>query len=382
MGVGTVASPRSGRLAKRLDWYLGIPLVFLLGMLRRKQTRPDSIRRIGVLKTAGIGDAVLLTGPLLDLRKRYPHAEIILFLGVDNYHVAPLVPEGIEVIKLPVKKPLASARIIRRFDFDLFLDCGPWPRINALYAAISRSRYKIGFMRREQYRHYAFDETVGHSFDVHEVENYRNLLRALGIEAGSAPALRLPMGASAGVPPVNLERSIVFHPWPGGSARVQKMWPEARWIELGCVLRDQGLGILITGAGADGEASDDLVRMLRSHGCEARSLAGKLSLAENASVLRNARAVVSVDTGIMHVASVLGSRVVSLHGPTVPTRWGAVGPLTIPVTPDVEGGGYINLGFEVPRDRPPCMEGITVTAVREALEKLTDSESRLRRMVS
>ena len=381
MGIGSVASPRSGPLAKSLDWYLGIPLVFLLGLFRRKRTQLAAVRRVGVLKTAGIGDAVLLTGPLRDLRKKFPGVELFLFLGDENYHVTPLIPEGVEVIKLPVKRPLTSIRIIRHFEFDVFIDFGPWPRINALYTALARSRYKIGFTTRGQYRHYAYDEIVRHSFDVHELENYRNLLRLLGVEAGSVPELRLPSDALSGVPPIDLKRSIVFHPWPGGAARVQKMWPESRWIELGRLLNDGGLEILITGAGSDCEASADLVRKLRSQGCQARSLAGELSLAETAAVLRNAQAVVSVDTGIMHVASVLGSRVVALHGPTSPERWGAAGPLTIPVTSEVEGCGYINLGFEVPRDPPPCMENITVGAVHEALRKLIDRGKRIRRVV-
>jgi ADP-heptose:LPS heptosyltransferase len=381
MGIGSVASPRSGPVAKCLDWYLGIPLVFLLGLFRRKRTRPDTIRRIGALKTAGIGDAVLLTGPLQDLRKRFPGVELVLFLGVDNYHVAPLIPEGIEVVKLPVKSPLKSTKIIRQFDLDAFIDFGPWPRINAVYVAFSRSRYKVGFLTRGQYRHYAYDEFVTHSFDVHELGNYRNLSRLLGAEANGAPELQLPSSTLSGIPPVDLARSIVFHPWPGGAAKVQKMWPEDRWIELARALNDEGHRILITGAGSDCEPSADLVRKLRSQGCQARSLAGELSLAETASVLRNARAVVSVDTGIMHVASVLGSRVVALHGPTAPKRWGATGPLTIPVTSKVEGSGYINLGFEVPHDPPPCMEDITVAAVHDALRNLTDHGKRIRRVV-
>lgn len=381
MGIGSVASPRSGRLAKRLDWYLGIPLVFLLGRFRRKRTRPDTVRRIGVLKTAGIGDAVLLTGPLNDLRKRFPDVELFLFLGDDNAHVAPLIPEGVEVVKLPVKSPLTSWKIIRRFELDVFVDFGPWPRINAIFTAFARARYKIGFMTGGQYRHYVYDEIVRHSFDVHELDNYRNLLKLLGAKAKSPPELRLPSDALSGVPPIDFNCSVVFHPWPGGAARIQKMWPEDRWIELGRVLNDEGLEILITGAGSDCVASADLVRKLRSRGCEARSLAGELSLAETAAVLRKARAVVSVDTGIMHVASVLGSRVVALHGPTSPRRWGAAGPLTIPVTSKIEGGGYINLGFEVPSDPPPCMENITVAAVHEALKKLIVREKRIRRVV-
>ena len=179
------------------------------------------------------------------------------------------------------------------------------------------------------------------------------------------------------VPVLKLKRTIVFHPWPGGAAKAQKMWPEARWIELGRTLHRDGFEILITGAFPDRDVSTDLARRLRKEGCRAWSLAGELSLTETAWVLLNARVVVSVDTGIMHVASALGSRVVALHGPTSPKRWGATGPLTIAVTSEVAGCGYINLGFEVPDHPPPCMDGIAVAAVHAALAELLDHGERL-----
>ncbi|MGF1640040.1 MAG: glycosyltransferase family 9 protein [Rhodospirillales bacterium] len=370
MGIGSLASTRAGPLAKRLDWYLGIPLVALLGMLRRKRSRPDTIRRVGLLKTAGIGDAVLLTGPVQDLKRAFPGVELYLFLGDHNVQVAPLIPEGVTVVELPVKKPIACARILRRFAIDLFLDFGPWPRINALYSLLARARYRVGFATEGQYRHYAYDLAVPHSFDVHELENYRTVLRAVGVTPGQLPELSLPAGARAAISNAQLNRSIIFHPWPAGAARLQRMWPQARWVELGCMLRDQGFEIVLTGGASDRKASMDLVSLLCRQECRARSYAGALSLPETAAVLWRARAVVSVDTGIMHIASALGARVVALHGPSSPKRWGGTGPATIAVNATVPGSGYLNLGFEVPDDPPPCMESISAAAVHAALVEL------------
>lgn len=363
-------TPRSSRAAKRLDRWLGIPMVLALGALGRKRSRPDVVRRVGVLKTAGIGDAILSTGPLLDLQRAFPGVAIRLFLGEESAPLGPLVPDGVEVITLPVKCPLKSLRLLRRSRFDVFIDFGSWPRIDAIYSVLVRSRYTIGFETKGQHRHHAYDATVAHSFDVHELENYRNLLRLVCPSVGSAPKLRTPVGLPLGFDAAPLERTIVFHPWSGGTARLQKMWPRDRWVELGCLLHEEGFEIRVTGGSADSHPSAELVRQLQERGCRARSLAGELDLTDTAAILARARAVVSVDTGIMHLAAVLGSPVVALHGPTLPGRWGAIGPATVSVLSTSAGCGYIDLGFEVPREPPPCMEGIAVAAVHEALRGL------------
>ncbi len=78
---------RGNRLLRRGDFLIGIPLTFLLGALRLKK-RPlppeDSIRRIGILATAAIGDTILISAVLKDLKDRYPEAQMVFFAGGTN----------------------------------------------------------------------------------------------------------------------------------------------------------------------------------------------------------------------------------------------------------------------------------------------------------
>ncbi len=87
-------------------------------------------------------------------------------------------------------------------------------------------------------------------------------------------------------------------------------------------------------------------------------------------MLREAQAVVSVNTGIMHVAAVLGASVIGLHGPTSARRWDPLGPASTALVSDCPGCGYLNLGFEYPRHPPPCMEQLPVAKVLAALEEV------------
>ena len=101
--LNTLKMPgRGNTLARLLDRYLGIPLVFFAGICRRKRSMPVDPRRIGVLNTAAVGDTVLMSGPLADLRRAYAQAEIVLLTGPSNYEAACLLDGMDRVIKLPI----------------------------------------------------------------------------------------------------------------------------------------------------------------------------------------------------------------------------------------------------------------------------------------
>jgi heptosyltransferase I len=86
--------------------------------------------------------------------------------------------------------------------------------------------------------------------------------------------------------------------------------------------------------------------------------------------------VVSVDTGIMHLAAALGVPVIGLHGPTSSKRWGPIGRNADAIDSPDPGAGYLYLGFEVPAVPPPCMEAISYeTVLDECLKKLDDAAS-------
>ena len=55
------------------------------------------------------------------------------------------------------------------------------------------------------------------------------------------------------------------------------------------------------------------------------NLAGETSVAETAAVLQGARALVTNDTGPMHLACAVGTPVVAIFGPTRESKWGPRG---------------------------------------------------------
>ena len=84
-------------------------------------------------------------------------------------------------------------------------------------------------------------------------------------------------------------------------------------------------------------------------------------------MLARARAVVSVNTGVMHLAAAAGAPTIALNGPTSATRWGPVGANVVSVDSELPGCGYLNLGFEYDGQRTDCMLGISVDRVAAAV---------------
>jgi len=360
--------PRGNPLLKRADRWVGIPLVWLLGRARRRRrTLPSRLDRIGILKTNAIGDTVLLAGAVADVRAALPDAHLTLFVGSNNLGVARLIEGPHSLVHLPLSRPHRCAAMLRRERLDALLDFGPWPRTNAVLAALAGAGFSAGFRTAGQHRHFAYDQVVDHSPEIHEIENYRRLVSVLGIPAGLPPRL-----ARGGDPPEDLLSApfAVLHPWPGGTRRELKQWPDDRWSSLAARLQQEGLHLVFTGGPADSEHTAALVAGCRRAGCaDVVSAAGRLDVGQLATLVSQAAVVVSVDTGVMHIASALDAPLVALHGPTAPWRWGPLSPHAVPVASSTPGCGYLYLGFDYPASPPPCMESITVEAVHAAVHE-------------
>ena len=349
-----------------LDRYLGIPLIVFLGFFRIiKNKIPAGFKpkRIAILNISSIGDNVLMSGPLADLKAAYPESEIHIFCGDTNYSLASLIPNVASVQKLPLTNVKQSIELVRTQEkFDLMIDFGPWPRLNALYAAFFKAKYKIGFKSTGQWRHYVYDYAILHSIQKHELDNFRDLLSPLKIKSGSLPKLNINTFESDLKAPY-----ILFHPWPGGFKSFMKEWPKNNWLDLSEKMANLGYTIYITGAPADVNASK---RMADDSYGVLNSIAGKYDLSDTCTVLKNASLLITVNTGIMHMGASLGIPIISLNGPTSVKRWGAVSEKAINVTPPGNECGYLNYGFEYHLNKVNCMDLITVNQVYKEVIQL------------
>lgn len=106
-----------------------------------------------------------------------------------------------------------------------------------------------------------------------------------------------------------------------GTTWPTKHWPENYWQQLGLRVVQAGYEVVVPwGTSREFERAQRLASL--STGIH---LLPRLTLTQIAYVLARARAVVSVDTGLGHIAAALAVPTISLYGPTSPELTGTMG---------------------------------------------------------
>ena len=138
------------------------------------------------------------------------------------------------------------------------------------------------------------------------------------------------------------EPFVVFA--PGAAYGRAKQWLPERFAELADqIINQRGWSVVMVGSKADRSACEEIARRLPKTGTRINRLidfCGKSDLATLAGVLSQARAVVSNDSGAMHLAGAVGTKVVAVFGPTneartSPLSAGADAPAPVVITHDV-----------------------------------------------
>jgi heptosyltransferase-2 len=153
-----------------------------------------------------------------------------------------------------------------------------------------------------------------------------------------------------------------------GAAHATKRWPLEHWRRLVEQLVKENFSIVIVGG-----PEDALLGAALTEGAEGQvaNAAGIFGLQGTGAVLRRAAALVSGDTGVMHMATAVGTPVVALFGPTVEafgffpyTRGASVLELDLSCRPCSSKGGP-----RCPLGHHRCMIGIEPEAVYTALRR-------------
>jgi heptosyltransferase-3 len=360
---------------RRLDFWIGIPLLYALAAWHRRRTSPVNAKKIGVLCSAALGDTLLFSGALQDLRSAYPSAHITHLCTQHNLAAAEIIPGADERMLISLTDPWNSLRAIRARKFDMLLDFTTWPRLTAIYTLLSGAKYTVGFRTAGQHRAVGYDQTVEHRADRHEVVNLRTLVWAAGdnVEHSIVHPPKIVVPEVAEIPFAPESDVVVLHLWASGQRSWLREWPEDRWLELARRLAKANTLFVITGAPYDRPRMEPFVEKLLAAGLRAESCVSPDGLRTLTHVLCNARLVVSVNTGVMHLAAIAGARLVAINGPNSNGRWGPVGPWAVGVEAPGEGCGYLHLGFNFDGHPTDCMERTTVDQVYAAAQDLLAS---------
>lgn len=147
--------------------------------------------------------------------------------------------------------------------------------------------------------------------------------------------------------------------------------PAKRWPHFAALARLQkGERIVVLGTAADKESAQEVVAAAPGR---VEDLTGKTSLVEAAGVMAAAKAVVSNDSGLMHLAGFIGTPLVGLFGSTSPVWTRPLGRRNIIMQPDEPCAPCFERTCRYGHYR--CQMNITPAAVARALEEAGEVRS-------
>ncbi len=106
---------------------------------------------------------------------------------------------------------------------------------------------------------------------------------------------------------------------PGAEFGVAKQWPAEHFAATCAAKIDEGWRVWIFGSKKDAQVAEEIVAKLSDQQRQnCTSLAGRTSLAQAIDLMSAASAVISNDSGLMHIAAALDKPIVALYGSTSP----------------------------------------------------------------
>jgi ADP-heptose:LPS heptosyltransferase len=273
--------------------------------------------RVLLWKLGALGDVVMTTPLVRQLRRRHPDARIDYLVGqsaqaalagnpyLDTVHC---FDETILVRRRASRLAAIVARL-RGYDVVYVLD-KHW--IFGLLALAARVPLRIGF-RRRAHEGPLLSRTVRYGSLRHEIDYYLDLLEAAETPADRNDLALEPPGAAAG-PQVG--DAVILINSGGANANESSLVRRMPDGLFGALVEECVARAPVVFLGTASEA----VNYERYTGAARSNLCGRTSLAEATGLMRGAGRIVTTDNGLMHLGAAVNPRVTAVFGPTHPLR--------------------------------------------------------------
>jgi len=310
---------------------------------------PDA--HILVVKLATIGDLLLATPALHALRETYPRARIDLLVTpasaglLDGWevidHIIVLDKYLFDYPQQLLKNPRNLLRLrplwhdLRDGDYDAVL------LFHHLTLFFGRLKHQVLMRATGAKWRVGLDNGHGWFLNVrvkdegfgamHEAEYNLAVAEAVGA-ATSDKRLTVPINEEErqqarqliyGVDPAeSVKRPLItMHPGSGGYS-IARRWAPERFAQLADTLyHDAGGQLILLGGPEEAELHQQIMSMMHS-GMPVRSIAGQGNIRVAAAALEQADLFVGNDSGLMHLATAVGTPTVAIFGLTNSQAWG------------------------------------------------------------
>jgi lipopolysaccharide heptosyltransferase II len=328
----------------------------------------SKVEKILVIKLRAIGDVLLSTPVIKNLKNNFPNASIDFLTEPQSTDILKGNSYLNDVIIFGRKEKgyLRFLNSLKKRKYDLVIDLFCNPR-SAQMAFSTRATYRVGYSFR--LRKYAYNVLLkSRSNEVHNVDFNLDALRALGLNVNQ----RIPV-LQIGSTETEFAREFFKKEFLEGDKIVglnagggweAKLWGLPKFAELADrLIENYNYRVLIFWGPGQEQIHETLKKMMRYKPV----IAPATSLKEMAALQKKCEFIVSNDSGPMHIAASVGVPTMGIFGPTRTDLQGPVGEDCVTVIK--EGLVCLGCNLTVCKIGNMCMTDLSVDDVLNKIIK-------------
>ncbi|MDX1651390.1 MAG: glycosyltransferase family 9 protein [Brumimicrobium sp.] len=321
--------------------------------------------KILVIRFSSIGDIVLTSPVLRGIKTQLNSVELHV---LTKYQYAILFNSNPHVDKIHTwgKENKEVIENLKNENFDYVIDLHKNIRTAKIKNHLKSKSYSFPKLNVEKWTYVNFKWNL--LPDVHIVDRYFEAVKNLGVKNDQ-------QGLDYFIPEndqinliENFQTDKIIAVALGAQFATKRLPSE----KLSSILSGSILPVVLLGGAEDQEIGEEIIN--RAENTTFFNMCGKLNLNQSASVVRQAKVLLTHDTGLMHIASAFDTPIVSVWGNTVPEfgmypyKPGNKGNYSIHEVKGLSCRPCSKIGFQkCPKKHFKCMVDQDVEAIKKAI---------------
>lgn len=344
-------------IVRKIDYWLGIPICFILSIFHKiqniftsRQLQEVTPKKILFLELSEMGSAILAYSAMKKVKEMYPKAELYFWIfrnNQDSVHILNIIPKQnvitmrSESFILLLMDTLKNLLKIRKERIEVIIDMELFSRFSSILSFLSGAKIRVGFHKfylEGLYRGDLHTHKVSYNPYMHISKNFLALIYSLKASTKEAPLIKIPLiNYETTVPKIksnDIEKEKIWQKLGEINEEIHKRnkliilnagiseilplrkWPIRNYIELAKrLITDREIFIILVGTESQSFVGKINYQQIDSH---IINLIGKTTIDELLALYNISTLLISHDSGIPNLASLTDIDMVVLFGPETP----------------------------------------------------------------
>lgn len=264
-----------------------------------------------IIRFSSIGDIVLTSPVVRCLKKQVPDAEVHFLTKKSFKEITEYNPHIDKTILLE-NKLTETVNSLKKENYDYVIDLHRNLRTFFIKRLLGKKSFSFNKLNIEKWLMVNFK--INRLPNIHIVDRYLDAVKTFGVKNDLQG---LDFFIKPGTSLANNSLPVKYIGFVIGAKHNTKKLPPGKIISI---CKKINLPVVLIGGNEDDTAAEEIVSILKTESNQLTivNACGKFSISESALIIKNAEAIITHDTGMMHIAAAMQKKIISVWGNTIP----------------------------------------------------------------